>query len=70
MGATIRIYAESFERDPERQNRETQVRRESNGVSAGPHLCVPHVRHTIRQSVCLCVNAPSSRVFYECLVGL
>ncbi|KAJ8285218.1 hypothetical protein GJAV_G00023680 [Gymnothorax javanicus] len=24
-GATIRIYAESFERDPERQNRETQV---------------------------------------------
>lgn len=25
MGATIRIYAESFERDPERHNRETQV---------------------------------------------
>lgn len=27
MGSTIRIYAESFERDPERHNRETQVRR-------------------------------------------
>uniref|UniRef100_A0AAY4AB43 Phosphoglucomutase n=1 Tax=Denticeps clupeoides TaxID=299321 RepID=A0AAY4AB43_9TELE len=25
MGATIRIYAETFERDPERHNRETQV---------------------------------------------
>uniref|UniRef100_A0AAX7SVD6 Phosphoglucomutase 5 n=1 Tax=Astatotilapia calliptera TaxID=8154 RepID=A0AAX7SVD6_ASTCA len=25
MGSTIRIYAESFERDPERHNRETQV---------------------------------------------
>ncbi|KAF0033983.1 hypothetical protein F2P81_014049 [Scophthalmus maximus] len=25
MGATIRIYAENFERDPERHNRETQV---------------------------------------------
>lgn len=24
-GATIRIYAESYERDPERHNRETQV---------------------------------------------
>lgn len=35
MGATIRIYAESFERDPERHNRETQVR--------GMGLCVSKV---------------------------
>lgn len=33
MGATIRIYAESFERDPERQSRETQVPLESDAVS-------------------------------------
>lgn len=31
MGATIRIYAESFERDPERHSRETQVRRGGGG---------------------------------------
>lgn len=31
MGATIRIYAESFERDPERHNRETQVQAASVG---------------------------------------
>lgn len=39
MGATIRIYAESFERDPERHNRETQVQRERD-VSEVICVCV------------------------------
>lgn len=34
MGAIIRIYAESFERDPERHSRETQV------LSVGDFNCV------------------------------
>lgn len=38
MGATIRIYAESFERDPERHNRETQVKRKCNDVCVRLYL--------------------------------
>lgn len=40
MGATIRIYAESFERDPERHSRETQVERECDSVSVCICVCV------------------------------
>lgn len=46
MGTTIRIYAESFERDPERHNRETQVQSVCV-LSAG---LISAVRHSFTQS--------------------
>lgn len=42
MGATIRVYAETFERDPERHNRETQVKWECFclHVCTCAHVCM------------------------------